>query len=61
MNRSVFVFETKFIVWEVVTGFLNIIRTNFEIQGVNIGQSQSQSYFTTGGLPPVSSSWQQAP
>jgi hypothetical protein len=24
-------------------------------------QSQSQSYFTTGGLPPVSSSWRQAP
>jgi hypothetical protein len=23
-------------------------------------QSQSQSYFTTGGLPPVSSSWSQA-
>jgi hypothetical protein len=24
-------------------------------------QSQSQSYFTTGGLPPISSSWRQAP
>jgi hypothetical protein len=24
-------------------------------------QSQSQSYFTTGGLPPISSSWPQAP
>jgi hypothetical protein len=24
-------------------------------------QSQSQSYFTTGGLPPISSSWHQAP
>jgi hypothetical protein len=24
-------------------------------------QSQCQSYFTTGGLPPVSSSWRQAP
>jgi hypothetical protein len=24
-------------------------------------QSQSQSYFTTGGLPPVSSSWRQTP
>jgi hypothetical protein len=24
-------------------------------------QIQSQSYFTTGGLPPVSSSWRQAP
>jgi hypothetical protein len=23
--------------------------------------SQSQSYFTTGGLPPISSSWRQAP
>jgi hypothetical protein len=22
---------------------------------------QSQSYFTTGGLPPISSSWRQAP
>jgi hypothetical protein len=24
-------------------------------------RSQSQSYFTTGGLPPISSSWRQAP
>jgi hypothetical protein len=24
-------------------------------------QSQSQSYFKTGGLPPISSSWRQAP
>jgi hypothetical protein len=24
-------------------------------------QSQSHSYFTTGGLPPISSSWRQAP
>jgi hypothetical protein len=24
-------------------------------------QSQSQSYFTTGGLPPISLSWRQAP
>jgi hypothetical protein len=24
-------------------------------------QSQNQSYFTTGGLPPISSSWRQAP
>jgi hypothetical protein len=24
-------------------------------------QSQSQSYFTTGGLPPISSSWRRAP
>jgi hypothetical protein len=24
-------------------------------------QSQSQSHFTTGGLPPISSSWRQAP
>jgi hypothetical protein len=24
-------------------------------------QSQSQSYFTTGGLSPISSSWQQGP
>jgi hypothetical protein len=24
-------------------------------------QSKSQSYFTTGGLPPISSSWRQAP
>jgi hypothetical protein len=23
--------------------------------------SQSQSHFTTGGLPPISSSWRQAP
>jgi hypothetical protein len=27
----------------------------------NCSQSQSQSYFATGGLPPVSSSWRQAP
>jgi hypothetical protein len=26
-----------------------------------IFQCQSQSYFTTGGLPPISSPWQQAP
>jgi hypothetical protein len=28
---------------------------------VRQSQSQSQSYFTTGGLPPISSSWWQAP
>jgi hypothetical protein len=61
MNRSVFVFETKFIFWEAETKFLNIIHTNFEIQGLNIGHSQRQSYFTTGGFPPISSSWRQAP
>jgi hypothetical protein len=27
----------------------------------NLSQSQSQSYFTTGGLPPISLSWRQAP
>jgi hypothetical protein len=26
-----------------------------------VSLSQSQSYFTTGGLPPISSSWRQAP
>jgi hypothetical protein len=26
-----------------------------------LSQSQNQSYFTTGGLPPTSSSWRQAP
>jgi hypothetical protein len=26
-----------------------------------IQQSQSQSHFTTGGLPPINSSWRQAP
>jgi hypothetical protein len=30
--------------------------------GLNqLGQSQSQNYFTTGGLPPISSSWRRAP
>jgi hypothetical protein len=28
---------------------------------VTPAQSQSQNYFTTGGLPPISSSWRQAP
>jgi hypothetical protein len=27
---------------------------------ISFCQSQSQSYFTTGGLPPISSSWRQA-
>jgi hypothetical protein len=27
----------------------------------DVAQSQSQSYFTTGGLPPISSSWLSAP
>jgi hypothetical protein len=26
-----------------------------------LSQSQSESYFTTGGLPPITSSWRQAP
>jgi hypothetical protein len=29
--------------------------------GQSQSQTQSQSYFTTGGLPPISSSWRQAP
>jgi hypothetical protein len=29
--------------------------------GINLIQSQSQSYFTTCGLPPISSSWRRAP
>jgi hypothetical protein len=32
--------------------------SNWDSQSQN--QSQSQSYFTTGGLPPISSSWRQA-
>jgi hypothetical protein len=30
-------------------------------QSQSQSQSQSQGYFTTGGLPPISSSWRQAP
>jgi hypothetical protein len=29
--------------------------------GTRFPHSQSQSYFTTGGLPPINSSWRQAP
>jgi hypothetical protein len=29
--------------------------------GCTVCQSLSQSYFTIGGLPPISSSWRQAP
>jgi hypothetical protein len=34
---------------------LPVLQSNF------LSQNQSQSYFTTGGLQPVSSSWRQAP
>jgi hypothetical protein len=42
----------------------SIFVPSYESQGYGGGirtQSQSQSYFTTGGLPPISSSWRQAP
>jgi hypothetical protein len=37
--------------------------TCFEMGSLSLTltQSQSQSYFTTGGLPPISSSWRQVP
>jgi hypothetical protein len=37
------------------------VRVRFTLRVTIRSESQSQSYFTTGGLPPISSSWRQAP
>jgi hypothetical protein len=36
-------------------------RTQLSTNWVSQSQSQSQGHFTSGGLPPISSSWRQAP
>jgi hypothetical protein len=38
---------------------LRILRIGHNL--LYLGQSESESHFTTGGLPPISSSWRQAP
>jgi hypothetical protein len=40
---------------------MNNALTNVTLEHAQTNQSQSQYYFTTGGLPPIISSWPQAP
>jgi hypothetical protein len=40
---------------------VELVPLSGHLQCQNQSQSQSQSHFTTGGLPPISSSWRQAP
>jgi hypothetical protein len=42
-------------------GLLYLVHWNQATRVQSQSQSQSQSYFTTGGLPPISSSWRQTP
>jgi hypothetical protein len=40
---------------------LKLQLVSWKVVGLTAAKSLSQGYFSTGGLPPLSSSWRQAP